>query len=289
MQDSQATKSMPQTIAYWLKENTDKLQSLSINSARLDCILLLEFVLEKTRDWLLAHDDELLTDTQLKKLNSSAQRRANHIPLAHIIGSKEFYGRTFSVTKNVLIPRPETETIIEILRELQNTTTLNTAIDIGTGSGVLAITTKLEFPNLHVSATDISAEAIATARKNAKRWKAHINFMLQDFIKDGLPKMPKTRPYIILANLPYVPCKLVTSPEILKEPGIALFSGEDGLDHYRAFWQQVFHLSNKPLAVITESLASQHPQIEYLAKSTGYQPDKVTDLIQLFTRPNPTS
>lgn len=272
-----------QTIAHWLQENTAKLQNLAIESARLDCLLLLEFVLEKPRDWLFAHDDELLTDSQSERLDACAKRRADRIPLAYITGSKEFYGRTFSVTENTLIPRPESEAIIEMLRDINIKTTINTVIDVGTGSGILAITAKLEFPDIHVSATDVSPQALTTARKNAKHWQTHINFKLEDFKKDGLPKMPKTRPYVILANLPYVPRKMITSPEILKEPGVALFSGEDGLDHYRAFWQHISDLNNKPLAVITESLASQHRPLESMAKDANYKLEKTTDLIQLFT------
>jgi len=246
------------TVAFWLQENTAKLQNLAIESARLDCLLLLEFVLEKPRDWLFAHDDELLTDSQSERLDACAKRRADRIPLAYITGSKEFYGRTFSVTENTLIPRPESEAIIEMLRDINIKTTINTVIDVGTGSGILAITAKLEFPDIHVSATDVSPQALTTARKNAKHWQTHI-------------------------NLPYVPRKMITSPEILKEPGVALFSGEDGLDHYRAFWQHISDLNNKPLAVITESLASQHRPLESMAKDANYKLEKTTDLIQLFT------
>jgi len=294
------------TIKQWLREATDRIAESGVESARLDCLLLLEFILEKPRDWLFAHDDELLTCSQVKKLDACAQRRADRTPLAYITGSKEFYSRTFSVTKDTLIPRPESEAIIELLKEIvipmkdldskldrtagifnkldsslrwNDGVQLPTIYDIGTGSGTLAITAKLEIPHATVIGTDISEEALLVAKKNAKYLGADITFKQANL----LPTTEHRSPTIILANLPYVPCDMITSPEILKEPSVALFSGEDGLDHYRAFWQHISELNNKPLAVITESLASQHAQIESLAQKAGYKLEKVTDLIQLFT------
>lgn len=271
------------TVDLWLQKNTAKLQKLGIESARLDSLLILEFVLNRPRAWVLAHDDEQLTTIQLEKLDSCIKQRASRTPLAYIIGSKEFYGRSFIVNEDSLIPRPESEQIIEMLGSLHSKTDINTVIDVGTGSGILAITAKLEFPDLHVGALDVSPSALKVARSNAKEYQVQIQFKLRDFAKDGLPKMPKTRPYVILANLPYVPIDMVASPEILKEPGLALFSGDDGLNHYRVFWRHINQLNNKPVAIITESLVSQHIALEYMAKDANYKLEKTTDLVQLFT------
>ncbi len=289
MQQLQTTNYKLQTISAWLQENTANLQRCAIESARLDCLLLLEFVLEKPRDWILAHDDDLLTDAQTAKLASYVQQRADRTPLAYIIGSKEFYGRTFLVTKDTLIPRPESEAIMTLLRNLvdsgQRTArpTSNvqppTIYDIGTGSGILAITAKLEIPTATVIATDISTEALSVAKKNAKNLGADVIFKTANLLPTTHYPLPTT----ILANLPYVPRDMITSPEILKEPDKALFSGDDGLDHYREFWQRISQLNNKPVAVLTESLASQHADLAKLARGTGYCLQETSDLIQLFT------
>lgn len=271
-----------QTITSWLKENTDRLKKAGVASARLDVTVLLEEVLQKDRAWLAAHSDEEINQEDLRKLNGFVTQRERRVPLAYILGSKEFYGRSFLVNKDVLIPRPESEAIIELLKEVTGIVDdVNTVIDIGTGSGCLAITVKKELPDVHVTGIDISDRALKVARKNARLHTAQIQWKKMDIQKE-FPKMPKTRPYIVVANLPYVPKKLITSEEITKEPPIALFSGSDGLDHYRMFWQQISTLKNKPFAILTESLISQHQQLESLGKSAGYSREKTTDLIQQF-------
>ena len=272
------------TISLWLFENTAKLKSAGIESARLDCLILLEKVLEKTRTWLVAHDDNMLTSQQTKILDTFITQRQNRTPLAYIIGAKEFYGRSFLVNESVLIPRPESESIIELIKETNKVTDINTVFDIGTGSGCLAITIKKELPDIHVTGIDISGAALQVAKKNARQLTAQIQWRQLDIEEDGLPPMPKTRPYVIVANLPYVPGGLITSPEITKEPGIALFSGVDGLDHYRALWQKISAAKNKPFAIITESLEGQHAALQHMAAAAGYQVSATQGLVQQFTQ-----
>lgn len=301
------------TISEWLQKNTSALKEAKIESARLDATMLLEYVLKKPREWILAHNEYMLSGSEQVKLDKMLIQRLSHTPLAYIIGSKEFYGREFLVTENVLIPRPESETIIDLLRELvsgnivplearsskynwtliqtqdnkavptTNHQTPNTIIDVGTGSGCLAITAKLLSPDLHVTAIESSAEALNIAKKNAKRHGASIQFKQMD-IADGLPAMPKTRPYVILANLPYVPENMITSKEITKEPKLALFSGKDGLDHYKMFWKQIAALKNKPVFIVTESLKDQHKALSRLADDSGYRISRSSDLAQLFSK-----
>ncbi|MCA9309264.1 peptide chain release factor N(5)-glutamine methyltransferase [Candidatus Saccharibacteria bacterium] len=263
----------------WLKETTSTLKGAGITSARLDAELLLAHVLERSREWLAAHDNDELSDNQLAAANKQCTQRAEHTPLAYILGSKEFYNRQFIVDENVLIPRPESEAIIELLKK--SSEGINTVIDIGTGSGCLAISAKLELGDIHVTATDISKKALYVARSNAKKLGATVRFIESDFFK-SLPRIPTTRPYVIIANLPYVPDDLVTSEEIRREPSLALFSGADGLDHYRHFWHQVSKLKNKPTRIITESLASQHTAMTALASQVGFICSENKDLIQVF-------
>lgn len=272
------------TIQAWLRESTTKLKAAGVESARLDCLLLLEHTLEKSRDWLLAHDDETLTPEQTANLDKKVSQRQKRTPLAYIIGAKEFYGRSFLVNESVLIPRPESESIIELIKETSKATDINTVFDIGTGSGCLAITIKKELPDIHVTGIDISGAALQVAKKNARQLTAQIQWKQLDIEEDSLPPMPKTRPYVIVANLPYVPEGLITSPEITQEPGIALFSGADGLDHYRTLWQKISAAKNKPFAIITESLEGQHAALQHMAAAAGYQVSATQGLVQQFTQ-----
>lgn len=268
-------------IQTWLKSASAQLKQVGIESAQLDSLLLIEHELDVSREWILAHEEHKLSTAQLTNLNKNITRRLDHVPVAYIINQKEFYQRTFHVNKDVLIPRPESESMIELLSQVIKAQQTNTVIDVGTGSGCLAITAKLLFPDVHVTGIDNSEAALIVAKKNARRHRVQIQFRKQD-IHEGLPAMPKTRPYILLANLPYVPSSLITSPEITKEPPEALFSGEDGLDHYRVLWQQITHAKNKPIFVITESLETQHQQMATLAKGAGYNLQVTDTLAQLF-------
>lgn len=301
------------TISEWLQKSTAALSKVGIESARLDSLLLLEHGLQKSREWVLAHGEFEISEAEHAKLDKMLAQRIKRTPLAYIIGSKEFYGREFFVNEDVLIPRPESEAMIdllkgEVLRQAQDDSTgdslvvgrdsfrnssptthdtritnhdLNTIIDVGTGSGCLAITAKLLFPDVHVTAVDNSAQALMVAKKNARKHSVQIQFKEMD-IANGLPAMPKTRPYVILANLPYVPERMITSEEITREPSEALFSGKDGLNHYRMFWEQVVKAKNRPLLVITESLGEQHGELAEIAGGVGYGLVRTEGLAQLY-------
>lgn len=270
-------------IQTWLESTSHRLRVAGVKSARLDALLILESQLKKSREWLLAHTEDVIKNSDIRELNAKIAQRSERIPLAYITGTKEFYGYSFYVDKNVLIPRPETETLIEFLNEIVSTSEINTIIDLGTGSGCLAIVVKLLHPDIHVTAVDVSSKALLIAKKNARTHKVQIQFKLADVTTD-LPKMPKTRAYVFLANLPYVPEDMITSTEITKEPAEALFSGTDGLDHYRSFWKHMRQLKNKPEFVITESLETQHPKMADLAQQSGYILKKTSTLAQLFKR-----
>lgn len=263
-------------ISQWLVATTQKLRTKNISSARLDAELILAEVLQKPREYLLAHPEHVLQDQPLQMAERLLNRRAQREPLAYIVGKKEFYGRDFIVTPDVLIPRPESESIIDLLKKLQP----RTVVDIGTGSGCLAITAKLELPNTQVIATDIDAAALKIAKANASKHNVEIKFIKSDLL-DSLPSGVQ-HPVSVVANLPYVPQNLITSPEIEQEPSIALFSGEDGLDHYRKFWQQIAQLKIRPQYILTESLETQHQKLSGLARQLGYRLAKTDVLVQLF-------
>ena len=207
-----------QTSELWLKSATSKLEKAGISTARLDSLVLLEDATGKDRGWLLAHPDfQLAKGPSLSKLDEWVGRRVKHEPLAYIRGKSEFYGREFLVTADTLEPRPETETMIDLLKEL--ITKLRSfpvekirpsqkedfvILDAGTGSGCLAITIKLELPGSTVVAIDISTECIKIAKKNAK--KLHADLLL--YQGDLLQTTHNLKPIaydVVLANLPYVP------------------------------------------------------------------------------------
>lgn len=266
------------TIQEWLDDATDKLKKHKIPSARLDSLVLLEHVLITPRVTLLSHPETDLPATTLVKLNSALAQRLDNIPVAYITNKKEFYGRDFLVNEHVLIPRPETESMIELVNYLQ--LEAPNIIDIGTGSGCIAVTLALEIPDSTVVATDISTDALAVAKSNAKHLGAQVIFKQSDLFASV-----KNRAFdVVCANLPYVPSELVTSTEITKEPEQALFSGQDGLDHYRRFFIELAELSNHPRYAIVESLESQHAEVKKLAALAGYQLIQTDILVQLFER-----
>lgn len=266
------------TIAEWLVLSMIKLRDAGVDSPRRDCLVLLEDTIQKNRAWVVAHPEYKLSQKVIQKLDSLITRRANREPLAYIRGKTWFYGRFLEVSPSVLIPRPESENFIELLKDIKP----QKIIDIGTGSGALAITAKLELPKSQVIATDMSSASLAVAQKNAANHKVDIQFVSGNLLEPLHSEQLKDS--TIITNLPYVPEELITSPEITQEPTEALFSGKDGLEHYRKFWRQIAEQPGKPLCILTESLESQHYTLEKLAFDTGYKLDRTSILIQQFNR-----
>lgn len=258
-----------------------KLNEAGVDSPRRDCLVLLEDLLKKDRSWVNAHAELKLSRGQVQVLDKQINRRVDREPLAYIRGKAWFYKRFFELNPDVLVPRPESESFIEILKQIRP----KKIVDIGTGSGCLAVTAKLELPGSQVIATDVDEKALKVAQRNAEKYKVDIKF-IQASLLDEMMDSDFTQ-VAIIANLPYVPEGLVTSREINYEPGLALFSGKDGLDHYRKFWSQIGSLDKKPLYVLTESLESQHKAIKDLAKSAGYKLAGTNILVQLFEPAKP--
>lgn len=267
----------------WLKLAQAKLSQVGIASARLDALLILEDELGTDRTKILA-DNPPLQGSTLQKINAKLTRRIGYEPLAYIIGRSEFYGRSFIVSADTLQPRPETETMIELL--LQNKPPEgSTIIDVGTGSGAIAITAKLELPKSKVIGTDISLACLKIAQKNAKNLAANVDFYQGDLFTP-IRKALKTIDYrltTILANLPYVPDSMTINRSAMFEPQIAIFGSSDGLDLYRELFSQISSLKQKPALVFTESLPPQHQKLIGIAKKAGYKLANNSDFIQLFT------
>lgn len=243
---------------------------------RLDTLVILEFVVQKDRAWVLAHDDYELSKKQQQKFDQLAKRRASGEPLAYIIGTKEFYGHDFYITKDVLVPRPESEAFVELLIKLKPLTSQN-LIDVGTGSGALGVSAKLAYPSLQVTASDISKNALKVAQKNALQLNADVNFVQSNLFSN----INNSFDYIF-ANLPYVPTTLQVSKEVLNEPNIAVFSGKDGLDCIRSFIEPAVLHCKAGGYVLIESLLIQHNKVQELAGKYNLKLVKTIGLVQVY-------
>lgn len=265
------------TINDWLLDAQPKLKALGIESARLDCLIILELALGKNRTWILANPDYKISTRYSKTLKNLFNRRMDHEPIAYIKGVCEFYGREFVVSKDVLQPRPESEAIIELL--LQITPSIDNPIigDIGCGSGALGITAGLELPNSRVDLIDIDQKALEIAKINAKKFTTTINTIQSDLLSDTATKYN-----ILLCNLPYVPDEYLINQAAKHEPSLALFGGPDGLDLYRKLFQQLKLRKNKVLFLLIECLPSQQAQLADIAAKSGYKLAKTKDYVQLY-------
>jgi release factor glutamine methyltransferase len=222
-----------------------KLKEKDIESADLEAEIFLSFILHKSREFILAHPEIELNFWQKHKLNRLVNKRIKGTPVAYLLGHKEFYGLDFIVNKNVLIPRPETELMVdEAIQEVKSKKLkVKSIVDIGTGSGCVAISLAKNLPenNINFYCLDISRQALVVARKNARKNGIDdcIHFLYSDLL-NITNKNIFNEPVIITANLPYLtPEQVKNSPTIQKEPKIALLSGIDGLDHYRRLFRQI--------------------------------------------------
>lgn len=224
-----------------LKWGIEQLAVAAIPMARLDAEYLLAELLGWSRAQLLARDDRLADEETREAFERLIQRRKKREPVAYLLERKGFYGRDFFVDHRVLIPRPETEEVVERALTVMAEQTKPRIADIGTGSGVIAITLAAEHPTAQVVAVDISAEALAVARENAARH--HVSERIAFYAGSLLEPIQHLPPFdLIVANLPYVGTNEMTLlAEDVKyyEPHQALFAGPRGLDLFDPFFEQV--------------------------------------------------
>ncbi len=235
------------TLRSVLKEATDTLSSNHIEQARLEAELLLAHVLELRKEDIIIHPDQELTGPQEEKFQQLVERRCRKEPLAYIVGHREFWSLEFKVNPKVLIPRPETEGVIERLLNLAGDGADEKSIrilDVGTGSGNLAIVAALEFPKVRVTAADNSDDALEVAQENVLRHQVadRIEFLKMDLMRDwGLPE--NSCYDFILSNPPYIPFQELERlmPDVRDyEPRAALDGGPDGLACYRCIVANAF-------------------------------------------------
>ncbi len=258
----------------WLQQSVKLLEASENGTARLDCLVLLEDATGKDRSWLLAHSEYELDSKLIEQLKKQLIKRAAHIPLAFIRGKTEFYGREFIISAAVLEPRPESETMIDLLKELRPAGKI---IDVGTGSGALGITAALEIPSCQVELLDIDDRALAIARLNCQKHGLDLGIYRSDLLENVQAAD------ILLANLPYVPDQHELNNAAMNEPKTAIFGGRDGLDLYRRLFSQISETESFKGYVLTESLPFQHESLEHIAVDAGLRLLKSRDLIQVFS------
>ncbi len=200
-----------------------------IDAPRLTAELLLAHALRCDRVRLYLDFDKPLGDPELAAFRELVRRRAEREPTAYLLGARDFYGRPFQVDARVLVPRPETELVLEAaLAALPADGAGHRALDLCTGSGALAISLALERPGAQVTATELSPEALAVARENAARLGAAVTLLEGDLYA---PLAPEEKFDVIVSNPPYVPRGELDTlpPEVRREPRLALDGGDDGL------------------------------------------------------------
>ncbi|WKA54082.1 peptide chain release factor N(5)-glutamine methyltransferase [Planococcus shixiaomingii] len=231
--------------------------------------ILLQHELRLSHAGLLASMRDEINEETFNRFWENIKRHACGTPVQHLTGSEEFYGRTFLVNEHVLIPRPETEELVEETLRLigQYLPDKNLKIaDIGTGSGIIAITMKCEIPEAAVTATDISVEALQTAQENAKRLEADISFVqgdLTDPLKDEMWD-------VVLSNPPYI--AYAEAPDLSDsvrdfEPHLALFADNEGLALYEKLAQQLPNMLKKPGIIGLEIGYAQGAAVEAMLKA----------------------
>jgi release factor glutamine methyltransferase len=201
----------------------------------LEAEVLLSFVLQQPKEYLYAHPENNLTYRQEKNFRHRLGRRAKGEPVAYLTGHKEFFGLDFLVDKSTLIPRPESELLIEEVLKNKN---VKNIIDIGTGSGCLAIALAKHLPDADIIATDISLPALKIAKQNALRHSVEkqIKFIPGSLLQPIRHLADNT---VIIANLPYLNRQQMSEPSIKFEPATALYGGADGLEYYTKLFRQL--------------------------------------------------
>jgi release factor glutamine methyltransferase len=214
------------TVTEVLQSTTAYFQKRAIESPRLNAEHLLAHVLQRKRIELYLEFERVLAEEELAPLRDLVRRRGQGEPLQHLLGTVEFCGRVFLCDKRALVPRPETEQLVELLKS-RIPHPASRILDVGTGSGVIALSLAAKFPEAKITATDISDDALASARENAGRLGLEEKV---EFVKSDLLDAVDGTFDLIVANLPYIATgdRGTLSREVLHDPEVALFAGEEG-------------------------------------------------------------
>ena len=264
---------------------TARLSAHKVDNARLDAEVLLCYVLGQDRAWLLAHNKDVIDDQSLRQYELLIDRRAVREPLQYITGKQEFWGLPFKVTPDVLIPRPETEFVVEAALKAVSMAAAPVIIDLCTGSGCIAISLAKELKNAQVFATDRSEPALDIAQENARRNEVamRIRFLVGDLFTPIRELDLQGRVDVIATNPPYIPANDLSGlqPEVRDfEPEMALIAGPVGIEIGAAIIQQAHPFLKKGGTLIMEMGMAQAASLSSIVNKTGkYRtPEIVKDL-----------
>ena len=275
------------TIQDILSNGTAYLEERGVEGARHSMQSLLVHVLGVNKTWLYLHYDDPLPEDKLTPLRELLRRRAQGEPLQHLLGSTEFFRREFRTDARALIPRPETEELVEFALQMAPRSQGMRVLDMGCGSGIIGITLALELARQapEVIMADISEAALSLTLENATALGARIKtyrsdlFAAWDTPEEGAVRPPEGLFNLVLANLPYVPEGEEVSIEVQHDPATALYGGPDGLDIVRRFLKDALpHLAPRAL-VMLEVGHDQGPATQEIMKELGYTQCRVlTDM-----------
>ena len=246
-----------------LQEGRNLLVKAQCESARLDADLLLMQILKCQRTYLITHDNEELSEDTCSNYLQLIKRRCQGEPVAYILGEKEFWGLTLKVSNSVLVPRPDTELIVETALSFVNA---QSVLDLGTGSGAIILALKHTKPTLEAYAADISDKALDIAKENAHTLKLNINFIKSSWFSD----IPKRSFDLIVSNPPYIEDN---DPHLLNlsyEPINALVSGKDGLDDIRIIAKDAPRFLNAGGALLLEHGYNQGQRVRDILEENGF-------------------
>lgn len=260
---------MSSNIEQLVAEGKNLLAEAGIQSSRSEAELIIAFVLNEDKSYVLAHNEYKPTTAQTDRIHKLFKKRATRTPMSYVLEMREFYARDFKVDDRALTPRIETEIIVQ--QAIKYAPQKASVLDIGTGCGAIALSIKLERPDLIVTASDVSTAALDLARENAALLLP--NDSQVSFLTSNLFSEISTAFDVIVANLPYVSREADLMPEVKKEPAVALFGGSgDGLDLYRQFFVQLPKHLLPAGYVFLESDPWQQPALIELAASVGLKP-----------------
>ncbi len=229
---------MNMTIREAINKASLQLKTKNIEAPKLKARLLMQYVVKQTRQYIIVYDEKTLTPNQEKSYFKNVERISRGIPLQHITHQQEFMKMNFYVNEEVLIPRQDTEVLVEEVIRIAEKIKAKKILDLCTGSGAIAVSLAKYIENSQITATDISQKALAIAEKNAKNngVDKQIAFLSSDLLKN----IPKEKYDIMVSNPPYIQRELLKNldDEVQKEPQIALDGGWDGLDFYRKIIKQ---------------------------------------------------
>ncbi|QQR84097.1 peptide chain release factor N(5)-glutamine methyltransferase [Candidatus Peregrinibacteria bacterium] len=242
------------TIKTLLNQSAAALEPYS-GTPRLDVEILLAHALKRPLAFLLSHNEQKISSIIRWRFERWIEKRKRGVPIAYLIGHKEFYCLDFKVNSHTLIPRPDTEILVETAIDfIQNmhAKTLPLLVDVGTGSGCIPIAILNSIPQLKAVATDISGAALRVASQNAKAHRVldRMTFLKSDLLAGFHSATVGDRAWVVTANLPYIPLGFPMTAETTFEPPLALFAEDEGLFLYKKLVQQIIPL--KPLAIFFE-------------------------------------